>query len=120
PALLWGNRPIRRQDVETGQVAGWGVRHTPAQISRSRSEAHSRQRPQPAPTPSVEARSSMERAPCSAHSRTWRSVIALQRQMYMRLIIISAIRFPQQKLRLLAHAFIWFLVFASLNMSKWY
>jgi hypothetical protein len=41
------------------------------------------QRPQPRPTPSPCARSSGERAPCSAARTIWRSVIALQMQMYM-------------------------------------
>jgi hypothetical protein len=50
--------------------------------SRSKSIAHSMQRPQPAPTPSSDASWSTELAPERAHSRTWRSVIALQIQMY--------------------------------------
>src|SRR4029450_13442457 len=52
-------------------------------VSTSSAFAHERQRPHPVPTPSCIARSSDERAPSSAARTIWRSVIALQRQMYM-------------------------------------
>ena len=68
-----------------GQVAGLEatLEVTAPQASRSSSTAHSRQRPQPAATPSEAESSSIERTPERADSRTWRSVMALQRQMYM-------------------------------------
>src|SRR5450631_3519576 len=54
-----------------------------ATVSTSSVFAQEVQRPQPRPTPRPLARSSGERAPSSAAWMIWRSVIALQRQMYM-------------------------------------
>src|SRR5262245_54888316 len=54
-----------------------------ATVSWTSAIAHDVHRPQPSPTPSPRARSSGERAPSSAAWTIWRSVIALQMQMYM-------------------------------------
>src|SRR5271170_2626492 len=60
-----------------------GMRVIRASVSPSSVFAQDVQRPQPRPTPSPCARSCVERAPSSTARTISRSVIALQRQMYM-------------------------------------
>src|SRR5205814_8070855 len=71
-------------DRQLDDAACDGAHASRASVSTNRDFAHDVQRPQPRPTPRLCARSSDERAPCSVALTMSRSVMALQRQMYMR------------------------------------
>ena len=81
--------PARHPRQAVGDVLDFNVASPPgpqemrAIASTRRSFAQEVQRPQPSPTPRPVARSCVVRAPLSAAWMIWRSVIALQRQMYM-------------------------------------